>query len=80
MTHETLQQFFGLMALLNIAYLLIATLALMLFGDRVKAIHARMTGVPQEALPAAYFTSLANYKIATIVFTLVPWLALVLMG
>ncbi|MCT8159634.1 DUF6868 family protein [Pseudoruegeria sp. SHC-113] len=79
MTIDTLQQFFGLMALINIAFLLFATVMLMLLGDWAKAIHTKLTGVPQEALPEAYFSFLANYKIATLVFTVVPWLALCLM-
>ena len=60
----TLTSVFGWMTLLNIGYLIVATVCLTLFRSWVEGIHARLTGVPEEQLAAHYFTFLANFKIA----------------
>ena len=76
MDTATLTSVFGWMTLLNLGYLIIATICLTLCRSWVTGIHARMTNVPEENLAEHYFSFLANYKIAVLVLNLMPYLAL----
>lgn len=80
MTLATLTLFLGWCTALNIAVLLIATVALLAFRGPVMSIHARLTGVADAELPKLYFNYLGNYKLLIIVFNLIPWVALKLMA
>ncbi|MCA0908450.1 MULTISPECIES: DUF6868 family protein [Ruegeria] len=79
MTQEFLTTFFGWMAVLNIAVLLFTTLMVLLLQDWIADIHGRMFRMERPDVKRAYFRYLANYKILTLVFCIVPWLALKLM-
>tara|TARA_B100002003_G_scaffold78069_1_gene73067 strand:- start:284 stop:469 length:186 start_codon:yes stop_codon:yes gene_type:complete len=43
----------------------------------IQGMHTRMFGLSEEDLSRAYFQYVAQYKIAILVFNLVPYLALV---
>ncbi len=79
MTHEFLTTFFGWMAALNIAVLLVTTLMVLLMQDWIAGIHGRMFQMEGPDVKRAYFRYLANYKILTLIFCIVPWLSLKLM-
>ncbi|NOD65389.1 DUF6868 family protein [Ruegeria sp. HKCCD9179] len=79
MTHEFLITFFGWMAALNIAVLLFTTVMVLLLQDWIAGIHGKLFQMEQPDVKRAYFRYLANYKILTLVFCIVPWLALKLM-
>ncbi|NOD95050.1 hypothetical protein GS636_19820 [Ruegeria sp. HKCCD4884] len=79
MTHEFLITFFGWMATLNIAVLLFTTVMVLLLQDWIAGIHGKLFQMEQPDVKRAYFRYLANYKILTLVFCIVPWLALKLM-
>lgn len=79
MTHEFLTTFFGWMAALNIAVLLFTTVMILLLQDWIAGIHGRMFQMDRADVKRAYFRYLANYKILTLIFSIVPWLALKLM-
>ncbi|MCX8953628.1 hypothetical protein OU790_09295 [Ruegeria sp. NA] len=79
MTHEFLTTFFGWMAALNIAVLLFTTVMILLLQDWIAGIHGRMFQMDRADVKRAYFRYLANYKILTLIFCIVPWLALKLM-
>lgn len=72
--------FFGWCSVINIGLLLYMTLMFTLFRSFVKSLHAKMFGLPEVDLDKAYFNYLANYKIAILIFNLVPYLALKLMS
>ncbi len=76
----TLTSFFGWMAVINIVLLGFAGLMLMLGRPWISGVHGRMTGLSEERLNALYVTWLGNYKIAALTLSVVPWLALKLMG
>lgn len=76
MTQDTLTAFFGWMAILNIGFLLVTTLALITARDWVASIHGRMFALDPRQLHEIYFRYLANYKILTLIFAVTPWLAL----
>ncbi len=76
MTQEFLTSFFGLMAVLNIAILLFTTMLIVLMQDWIAGIHGRMFQMDRADVKQAYFRYLANYKILTLIFCIIPWLAL----
>ncbi len=79
MTVEALTTFFGWIAVINIAYLAIATLVMMGMQSWVISVHQRMFGIDEKDLKLAYYTWLGNYKIMTVVFAIGPYIALKLM-
>ena len=76
MTLEQLTVFFGWCALINIVILCLAALVIIMFRGPIMRLHSTMTGVETAKLPALYFKYLGNYKIATLVLSVVPYLAL----
>ena len=80
MSSETLQQFLGWCTAINVALLAVTTLAAGPLRGAVQGIHARMFGLSEDDLKRAYFQYVAQYKIAVIVFNIVPYIALLMMG
>lgn len=76
MTIDQLTAFFGWAAAINIGLLLLSTLALLALREPITRIHAHLFGLNEQDLGRAYFQYLAQYKIAIIVFTITPYLAL----
>lgn len=76
MTQEFLTTVFGWMAVLNIAVLLFSTVMIVSLLDWIAGIHGRMFQMERTDVKRAYFRYLANYKILTLIFCIVPWLAL----
>ena len=61
---------------INIGLLLFSTMALLVLRGPITRIHARLFGLNEQDLSKAYFQYLAQFKIATILFTITPYLAL----
>lgn len=80
MTLDALTTFLGWCAVINIAVLLISTFLIMVFKKPVMKLHCKFFDVTQDDLPAMYFNYLGNYKIATYVLSIVPYIALKIMG
>lgn len=77
---STLATFFGWCSVINIAFLLFCTIMLTICRGFVKPIHAKLSGVAEEELDTIYFNFLANYKLLTMVLSLVPYVALRIMS
>ena len=77
---ESLTEFFGWCTVINFAFLIITSLILMVCGTWAAGIHTKMFGVTEAETRVAYFQYLSNLKVATIVLSLVPYLALVAMA
>jgi hypothetical protein len=73
---ETIANFLGWCSLINIGILLFTTLMIKAFMGPVAKLHSNIFGVPESELPMTYYWYLALYKIAILVFNLVPYLAL----
>jgi len=58
-----------------VIYSLTAT-ALTLLRPTIKNLHSKLTGVSVDRLDELYFNYLGNFKLAIIVFSLSPYLAL----
>lgn len=73
---ETLTAVLGWCALINLLVLAASSLAIVGCRKWIGGIHARMFGMDEAALSAAYFRYLATYKLLVLVFNLVPYVAL----
>jgi hypothetical protein len=73
---ETLTAFFGWCAAINIILLTLASIMLAAMRGPILQIHGRMFGLSEDDLSRAYFQYLAQYKIAILVLSLVPYVAL----
>ncbi|NEX17989.1 MAG: hypothetical protein C1943_15560 [Halochromatium sp.] len=80
MTIDQLTAFLGWAAVINIGVLLLSTAALLVLRAPITRIHARLFGLDEQDLGRAYFQYLAQFKIATIVLTVAPYLALKLIA
>lgn len=76
MALDQLTTFFGWMAILNIAYLALASLVIMAAPGWLTGLHQRWFGMAPHDLKMFYFKWLAQYKIATLIFAVAPYLAL----
>lgn len=80
MTLQLLTSFLGWCLVLNFVILGVAAIFLVLFGDMVRNIHAKMFNLSNEQLTVQYFAYLANYKIMIVMFNLTPYVALKLLA
>ena len=80
MTIETLRTFFGWCAIINIGLLILSSIFLIVVRGAALRIHGKMFNLDEKYLSQAYFQFLAQYKIAIIVFNVVPYFALKIMG
>ena len=74
MSVESLREFLGWCTVINMAMLLVATIFAGPLRGAVQGIHAKMFGLSEEDLARAYFQYVAQYKIVTVIFNLVPYL------
>lgn len=79
MSIESLTAFLGWMTLINVGLMLLTLLGLVLM-KRARVVHQRLFGLSSSDLSRAYFAYLAQYKLLVLVFNLVPYLALRIMG
>ncbi|MEM6572536.1 MAG: DUF6868 family protein [Planctomycetota bacterium] len=78
-TLEQLRTFLAWCAALNVGLYVFAALAIVVARKRVSRVHAGMFGLEADEIERQYFAYLAQYKIVVIVFSVVPYLALVAM-
>ena len=80
MTLDELQKFFGWCAVLNVGVLTFSTIMIVLCRSWIARFHGRLFGLDDSVLFRIYIQYLAQYKILTLVFFCVPWLALKFMN
>jgi len=76
---ETLRAFLGWCTVINMGLLIVASVFAGPMRGMMTGIHGKMFGLGEDDLSRAYFQYVANYKIAVVVFNLVPYIALVVM-
>jgi len=79
-TISQLTALLGWASVINVGYLLLATIILMFMRGTVSSIHSKMFDVDEKELSSKYFDFLSNYKIVTLVFMVAPYIALKIMG
>ncbi len=80
MTIETIRTFFGWCTVINIGLLIFSSIFLIAMRGTASRIHGKMLNLDEKYLSQAYFQFLAQYKIAIIVFNVVPYFALRIVG
>jgi hypothetical protein len=79
-TIEAIREFLGWCSVINIGLLMFSAIVVVALRGTVSRLHAKMFSLEESDLSRAYFQYLAQYKIAIIVFNIVPYLALWIMN
>jgi hypothetical protein len=77
---QTLTTFFMWCTILNVALLLFSSLMCICAGDWVYQIHSKLFSISKETFNVAIYSFLALYKLLVIVFILIPYIALLIIG
>ena len=80
MTIETIREFLGWCAVINIGFLMLSSIFVIAMRGAASRIHGKMFNLDEKYLSQAYFQFLAQCKIAIIVFNVVPYFALRIVG
>ena len=75
-----LTELLGWASVINIGYLILATITLMFMRGTISSIHSKMFDIDGKELSSKYFDFLSHYKIVTLVFMVAPYIALKIMG
>jgi len=79
-TLSQLTELLGWASVINIAYLILATLFITFTKSSISSIYIKLFDMDKQALNSKYFDFLSMYKIATLVFIVAPYIALKIMG
>ena len=77
---EAIRAFFMLCTIINVALLAISFLMCASLGDWIYRIHSRWFPMTREAFNVAIYSILGLFKVLVIVFNLVPYIALAIVG
>ena len=79
-TLEAVTAFFGWTTVINFVLLFVSSTMVITIRGAISKIHGRMFGLETADLSRAYFQYIAQYKIAIIVLSLTPYIALRIMS
>ena len=79
-TIEVVREFLGWCSVMNIGLFILAMIKLTLFRGPISCIHAKMFNMDENDLSRAYVQFLTQYKIAILVFCVIPYFALRIMS
>jgi hypothetical protein len=77
---DTVTAFFGWTPVINFVLLFVSSISVVAMRKWISRVHGRMFGLENADLSRAYFQYISQYKIAIIVFSLTPYVALKLMA
>ena len=77
---ETIIGFFGWCSVINMGLLVLSSILTIVLRRTVSRFHGELFNLDEKYLSEAYFQYLGQYKIAIIVFNVVPYIALKVMG
>ena len=80
MTIEMMRSVLGWCSVINIGLLMFSSIFIIAFRGVSSRIHSKMFDLDEKHLSQAYFQHLSQYKIAIIVFNVVPYFALRIIG
>ena len=80
MSIAVLTELIGWVAVINIAILLFSTMGVITMRGTITGIHSKLFRLDEKDLGRAYFQYLAQYKIAIIVLSISPYIALKIMA
>ena len=76
MSIEELRAFFGWCSIINIGILLVWFVEFVLMRDWIYKIHTKWYKLSDERFDAIHYGAIAVYKLAVIVFNVIPYIAL----
>ena len=76
MNIELLANFFAYSSLIHFILLLLSSLGILFFRDKIAQLHARFFGLQPEDCQLCLYRYLATYKICFIFFSFVPFITL----
>jgi len=79
MSLEQLTEFFKWMTIINIGVLLFSTFMIILLKDVVIRMHSKMFGIGEDKIPVVIYSYLGMLKIFVIIFSLVPYVSLLIL-
>jgi hypothetical protein len=79
-TLEAVTAFFGWTTVINFVLLFVSSIMVITIRGAISRMHGRMFGLETADLSRAYFQYIAQYKIAIIVLSLTPYIALRIMS
>jgi hypothetical protein len=77
---QTLTTFFMWCTILNVALLSFSSMMCICAGDWVYRMHSKWFPIPREVFNVAIYSFIGLYKILVIVFNLIPYIALLIVG
>ena len=80
MTIEQLTDFFMWASIINIALMVFSTIVIIMVRPMYHRGHAKLFGVEPETINSTMYCYLAGYKMLTLVFFVVPWIALAIIS
>jgi len=80
MAVAVLKNFFMWCTIINFALLIVSAIMCTFLGDWVYPIHSKWFSISRDAFNVAIYSFIGLYKILIIMFNLVPWIALVIIG
>jgi hypothetical protein len=77
---QTVTRFFMWCTIINGAMLVFSSIMLLLAQDFVYSMHSKWFHIPRETFNVAIYSFLGFFKIVFIVFNVVPYVALLIVG
>jgi hypothetical protein len=77
---DSITAFFMWCTILNVALLVLSSLICLCAGDWVYRIHSKWFSISRETFNVAIYSFIALYKISVLVFNLIPYIALLIVG
>jgi len=77
---QTLTAFFMWCTILNVALLVLSSLICLGAGDWIYPIHGKWFSISRETFNVAIYSFLGLYKIFILVFNIIPYIALLIVG
>jgi len=79
-TIEAIREFLGWCSVINIGLLILSSILIIAIRGTVSRMHAKMFDLDEIDIRRVYFQYLGQYKIAIIMFNIVPYFVLKIMG
>lgn len=80
MNIEQLTEFFKWLTIINVGLFMINAVLIILMRKLVCKMHGKMFGITGENIAIILYSWLGLYKIMILIFSIVPYVALILMG
>ena len=77
---ESIRAFFMWCTILNVALLLLSLLFCLCAGDWIYQIHSKWFSISRQTFNVAIYSFIGLYKIFILVFNLIPFIALLIVG